>query len=78
MDIVGENKQHQVVSGVFYLADTIGLPLDIIVEYLRENEVTPAWDFYVKEAREAGWKDKTIRNKLLQIDLPENLIDALL
>ena len=33
-----------VVDGVFRIMDTVGLPLDIIVQELKDRNLVPAWD----------------------------------
>ena len=50
-----------VVDGVFRLMDTVGLPLDIIVQELKDRNLVPAWDEFILDAKNAGWKGKTIR-----------------
>ena len=62
---VGETEDGKdVVSGVFFLRDTEGFPLDIIALELKEHNMVMALDEYVRDARKAGWKDKRIKNDI--------------
>ena len=65
-----------VVGGVFKLMDTIGLPLDIIVQELKQRNIIPAWDHFILDAKAAGWKQKTIIRKMVEIDveIPEAIL----
>ena len=73
---VGENEQGNVVTGAFKIMDTVGLPLDIIRDMLHDEGMTIAWDYFISDARKAGWQDKTIANKMRSVDVPEYLIIA--
>jgi hypothetical protein len=53
-----------VVSGVFKLFDTNGLPLDIVVSYIHERGKVVNWPDFVEAAEKAGWLDKTIRLRI--------------
>lgn len=53
-----------VYNGIFYMFDTKGIPLDIIFFGLLERNFQPSFMEFVNEARQAGWKDKTIYNRL--------------
>jgi hypothetical protein len=65
MTVVGvTTDRHAVVSGLFKLFDTSGLPLDTIFLLCVEKGFMPSWiDFYA-EARMSGWAHKTIINRL--------------
>lgn len=54
------------VSGVFYLTDTRGVPLDFILDALKANGYMPDWLGFREEALRAGWKPHTIRLRLLE------------
>jgi alanyl-tRNA synthetase len=53
------------VPGVFKMLDTFGFPLEEVVFILRERGYVVAWDEFIRDARNHGWKDKTIRRKIL-------------
>ena len=53
------------LSGVFNLVDTHGLPLEIIILECEDRGIVVAWDEFIKDAREHGWTDKTIRTKVI-------------
>jgi alanyl-tRNA synthetase len=73
---VGEWKDLDVVSGAFRLMDTHGIPLDLIKDVLAEKGMLIAWDYFIHDARQAGWTDRTIIQKLQALDLPETLVLA--
>jgi alanyl-tRNA synthetase len=58
------NENKRVVSGVFKLIDTNGIPLDIILQDLNKKNIIIDWiDFYL-HAKKSGWKLKTIIDKI--------------
>jgi hypothetical protein len=63
--IVGETtSKTKVVSGVFKLFDTNGLPLVVLFQNLKDNNMIASPIHFVDEARAAGWSDKTISLRL--------------
>ena len=54
-----------VVTGVFKMFDTIGLPLDMIFDLCKERNWVPSWKHFYDDARDNGWSHKTIQNRLL-------------
>lgn len=59
-----------VIGGVFYLYDSVGLPLSNIIDMLDEKGWIPAWDIFLSDALKAGWKIDTILKRV-----EEGLID---
>jgi len=53
-----------VVAGLFDLFDSGGLPLTDIMHLCRGEHFMPCWTSFVEEARNHGWKEKTIRLRL--------------
>lgn len=49
-----------VVTGVFTLMSTHGLPLEFILEELKGRGLVTDWIDFVVKARADGWKDRTI------------------
>ena len=47
-----------VVDGVFRLMDTVGLPLDIIVQELKGRNLVPAWDEFILDAKKSRMEGK--------------------
>lgn len=47
----------------FYLKDTLGLPLDVQLDVLHENNCVPDWKEFVQSAYKAGWKGRKIYNE---------------
>jgi hypothetical protein len=65
MAIVGHTPDGKpVVDGVFRIFDTIGLPLDSVLDLVSQKGWVVSWlDFY-KDAAKAGWTHKTIMNRV--------------
>ncbi len=49
-----------VISHVFKMYDTFGLPLSVVIDHLKSKNLVPAWDMFIKDALDAGWKAKKI------------------
>ena len=65
MQIVGKTEDGQkVVSGVFKLFDTLGLPLEDVFTQCKKNNYLPSWTHFYNDAMKQGWKHKTIMTKL--------------
>jgi len=59
--VVGKTPENRlVVSGVFKLFETTGLPLEIIVDELWEKGYVPSWEDFYKEAEAAGVGHRSI------------------
>lgn len=54
----------QIVSGVFRVFDTCGLPLDIVFDLCRQKNLMPSWIHFYEDAINQGWKVETIFNRL--------------
>jgi len=61
----GSGATYQGVLGVFQICDTFGFPLEIAILEIRDRGYVVAWDEFIKDARKHGWKEKTIRTKIL-------------
>lgn len=65
LEFSGKTEEGQyVVSGVFKLFDTYGMPLDIITELLYNNSVLVNWYQFISDAKKAGWKNKRIKSAI--------------
>lgn len=65
MNVVGKTEDgREVVSGLFKLYDTHGLPLAIMFDELIANGKQPSFLEFVNEGLTAGWKMKTIITRL--------------
>ena len=53
-----------VVGGVFPFVDTIGLPLDLIVEVLQDRGYVVGWEDFTQDALAHGWTQKTVDKKI--------------
>lgn len=54
----------RVVSGVYRFFETHGLPLDVVLTLLREDNAVPCWLSFHREARTAGMRHERILAKL--------------
>lgn len=62
---VGRTEDNvRVVKNTFKIFDAHGLPLDIMLDLMKENNMIPDWIDFYNEASASGWKDKTIRNRI--------------
>jgi len=59
----------EVIKGIFKFYETVGLPLDFIIQHLKDKDCIPSWYDFVLEAREAGMKDIRIKAKLEEVIL---------
>lgn len=61
MNVVGKTPDGKVVvSGLFMMHDTMGLPLADIFSLSAEKNLQPSFPHFYDEAIEAGWRHKTI------------------
>lgn len=64
-DIVGKTTDGKlVISGVLRFEETFGLPLEIIFEYLQENNLVPSWLHIMDESRKQGVNESKFLTKL--------------
>lgn len=61
----------RVCDEVFMLYDTIGVPLSVIFEMMRERNMIPSWMHFFEDARKHGWKYDTILSRIR-----EGLVDS--
>lgn len=54
-----------VITGIFYLVDTEGIPLDIVLERLKKDSYTPNMLDFFDEAIAAGWSPKRAYSSIL-------------
>lgn len=66
LTIVGKTVDGKfVVQGLFPLMSSIlGLPLDILLEDLKNNNMVVDWIEFYESSKKHGWKDKTILNRI--------------
>ncbi len=51
-DIVGETTDGKlVIKGILKFEETYGLPLEDILEYMKENDFVPSWYHLIDEAK---------------------------
>jgi hypothetical protein len=53
-----------VVAGVFSECETTGLPLDVLLELMRDRGYVPDWPALYQEARAAGMKHERVLSRL--------------
>lgn len=58
------NDDTKVFSGVFKFFETHGMPLDELLQLLKERNHLPSWLHFYDEARAAGMKHDRILSKL--------------
>jgi len=70
------SERKPVVTGVFRLYDTIGLPLNIILDQIILNGWVVDWEVFYNDAMKAGWKKTTFRNRVSEALQDAGQIDA--
>lgn len=74
MQISGLTADHKrVVSGTYKFCGTYGLPIDMLVDYLRDHKIVIDWVDFITEALHEGMKITTLRAKL-ECFMPEEFI----
>lgn len=63
--VSGKTEEKQVVSGLFTLVGTHGLPLEVILQYLKDNEMVIDWIDYITYAMKDGAKFKTVKARII-------------
>jgi hypothetical protein len=74
LHIIGETKfdnngiSRQVIGGcgLFKFVDSLGYPLDLLLEQLEEEKCIIDWVGFVCEALRCGWNKKTILSKIIE------------
>ena len=67
-DIVGVTPEGvNVMSGVFSLFDTYGLPLDSILDMMKDKNMIPCWTTFYNDATTNGWKHKSVMTRLVPL-----------
>ena len=54
----------KVVSDVFEMVGTRGLPLEMVLQYCKDNGWILSWPHYVRDAMKDGAKMKSIKGKV--------------
>lgn len=52
------------MGNVFPWVDQVGLPLDVIVDRLRDRDMMVDWINFFQDALQAGWKPERVFSKL--------------
>lgn len=65
------------VGNVFAAYNSRGIPLEIVFESLRQNDVIPCWVSFYRDARGCGWEDTKILTTVEQIlrDINDPTVD---
>lgn len=62
---VGKTADNKMVmSGVFKMSDTYGLPLVDVLFLLEQNNCICSWFHFYEDAKRSGWKEETIKSRL--------------
>lgn len=64
-EVVGKTTDGKLcLSGVYNFFETVGLPLDLIIEILYDKGYIPAWDNFYHEAAMSKMKHSSIMIKI--------------
>lgn len=70
MAIAGKTTDgKRVVSGLFNLVGTYGLPVDVLVEETMERGIVIDMADFIDSAKQDGWKDRTIVSRFSETRL---------
>ena len=65
LEQVGETTDGKAVyAGVYKTFETYGIPLDTLLQTLRDRNGIPCWISFYREAQDAGMKHERILSKL--------------
>lgn len=59
-------ENFQVIAGVFYFVDTLGLPLSVLVERLFQQRQYVDWKDFASKALSVGWKPGKVRAMIIE------------
>lgn len=59
-EVVGKSDRGAVIGGLFYLHDTVGVPLSISAMIVEERGGVPDLHGFVKDALSAGWAPRKV------------------
>ena len=66
MQVTGKTVDNKfTVDNVFYLVGTHGIPLEVVLGYIKDNGFVVDWELYVLDAMKDGAKLRSIRGKVL-------------
>lgn len=65
MKITGYIPEPKVIGGLFYLSGTHGLPLEFILDFLKDRNLVMDWQDYIKEAIKDGHKISTVKARII-------------
>jgi len=63
--IIGKTPDNKsVIKGLFHIYETEGIPLDLILQSTKDNDLVPCWISFYLEAKSSGMSHDRIINKL--------------
>lgn len=63
--VVGKTEDgRSVISGVFKMYDTLGMPLADVIDTIHQKNFVISWIHFYEEAKKGGWKYDTIMTRL--------------
>lgn len=64
-EIVGRTVEGKpVVAGVYRVFETLGLPLEVVLQVVHDKDMVPCWMSLYREAKAAGMQHDRILSKL--------------
>ena len=67
-DVVGKTKEgFNVISNIFLLYDTYGLPLQVIYDITQKYNFVISWVHFTQDALKAGWSEKKIKSTIHEL-----------
>ena len=53
-----------VVGGWFPLVNSEGIPLEVVLGFLEDQDLVPDWTSFIEDAIQCGWNLKSLRVKI--------------
>ncbi len=64
LPFVGLTMEGGKVHDIFYLHDTMGIPLEVLLESFQEHHLTVSWSLFYEQALAKGWNPRTTVSKM--------------
>jgi alanyl-tRNA synthetase len=61
----GETTDGWKVVQIFHVVETHGVPLEVVLDWVVDNNLVPDWAQFWEESREKKWNPRTTRTKVV-------------
>lgn len=64
LPLVGLTTEGGEVHDIFYLHDTMGFPLEVLLDSFQKYRLTISWSLFYEQALAKGWNPRTTVSKM--------------